>query len=307
MRIIGLNPGHDGAMALVQDGELRYSLEAEKDSLPRHSALATATLLTGLQLADGPPDVLAVGGWHGAVSGTGAGYFGLEPATVTDVSLLGHRVRLVSSSHERSHVFMAAGMAPHAPLEECVILVWEGQLGAFYHWRRYGASIERLEVLSEPGNRYGALFAIADPQFAGLVPRLEYAGKLMALAAFAEGPPGDDEREVADALMSCERIFPFQKSAFARTPLFDAGVHTPQVHRTAAYLSDALFGRFHAAAEQSLPRGLPLLISGGCGLNCEWNRQVGGERAVLVGVHPSVRERLRLGDRDGDRRAGRGR
>jgi hydroxymethyl cephem carbamoyltransferase len=94
----------------------------------------------------------------------------------------------------------------------------------------------------------------------------------MALAAFADGPPTAEEREVADALLAFERFLPFDKRAFADTPLYDIGVHEPPVHRTAAYLSDRLFETFHDAAENRLPRGLPLVIGGGCGLNCDWNR-----------------------------------
>jgi hydroxymethyl cephem carbamoyltransferase len=273
MRILGVNPAHDGAVVLVRDGALVYSLEAEKDSFPRHSAVGTATLLTALQLADDVPDAIAIGGWHGGMAGTGAGYFGLDSPTVREAHLLGRPVVVVSSSHERSHVFMAAGMAPEAPLDECAVLVWEGQIGAFYHWREGGRVIERMHVLSEPGNRYSALYPIADPQFGGAVPRLEHAGRLMALAAFADGPPSPAEREVADRLLDVERFFPFDKRSFAGTPLYNVGVHEPPVHRAAAYLSDRLFEIFHEAARRWLPTGLPLVISGGCGLNCDWNRR----------------------------------
>jgi hydroxymethyl cephem carbamoyltransferase len=271
MRILAVNPGHDGAIVLVEDGELVFSIEAEKDSFPRHSSIGTATLLAGLELAGAVPDAIAVGGWYGGMSGTAAGYFGLDPPTVEERSLLGRPVVMVSSSHERAHIFMAVAMAPGAPFEECAVLVWEGQLGAFYHWRDGGAMIDRIDVLSEPGNRYSALYAIADPSFGGAVPRLEHAGRLMALTAFADGPPSVAEREVADRLLEAKRFFPFDKSSFAGTPLHDAGVHTPPVHRAAAYLSDRLFDAFHAAARERLPSGLPLVIGGGCGLNCDWN------------------------------------
>jgi len=32
MRILSYNPGHDGAVAYLQDGRLVFSIEAEKDS-----------------------------------------------------------------------------------------------------------------------------------------------------------------------------------------------------------------------------------------------------------------------------------
>ncbi|MFI6919997.1 carbamoyltransferase N-terminal domain-containing protein [Nonomuraea spiralis] len=43
-------------------------------------------------------------------------------------------------------------------------------------------------------------------------------------------------------------------------------------HPGGAVLSDAIFQAFHDYAEKNLTEGLPLLISGGCGLNCDWNR-----------------------------------
>ncbi|MGW5237010.1 carbamoyltransferase C-terminal domain-containing protein, partial [Streptomyces nodosus] len=41
----------------------------------------------------------------------------------------------------------------------------------------------------------------------------------------------------------------------------------------AAKHSRAIFDRFLAVAERELTEGLPLLIAGGCGLNCDWNQQ----------------------------------
>jgi len=273
MRIVSVNPGHDGAVVLVEDGRLVYSIEAEKDSFSRHSPISTATLVHALTLAGEIPDAIAIGGWHGGLSGTGVGYFGLEPPVVDELKLFGRSTLVVSSSHERSHVFMATGMSPDAPLEECIVLVWEGQLGAFYHWQADGSVIERIHVLSEPGNRYSALYSLADPAFEGSVPRLDFAGRLMALEGFADGQANAAERAVVEALIRPERLLPFDKRAFAGTPVFDIGVHEPPVHRTAAFLSTRLFEIFHDAAERHLPRGLPLVISGGCGLNCDWNRR----------------------------------
>jgi hydroxymethyl cephem carbamoyltransferase len=50
-------------------------------------------------------------------------------------------------------------------------------------------------------------------------------------------------------------------------------VETPEFARVASYLSRRLFDAFHGVAETSVPRDRPLLIGGGCGLNCDWNRR----------------------------------
>ena len=39
MLIVGMKPGHDGAIAAVSDRKLLYLLESEKDSFRRHADL----------------------------------------------------------------------------------------------------------------------------------------------------------------------------------------------------------------------------------------------------------------------------
>lgn len=107
MRILGLKPGHDGAVTYIDDGTLVFSLEAEKDSGPRFSELDPKALFDALELAPGLPDIIAIGGWHdyvpGPYSNIRAGYSGLEPGSVGQTRLLGADVQLFTSSHERSH------------------------------------------------------------------------------------------------------------------------------------------------------------------------------------------------------------
>jgi hydroxymethyl cephem carbamoyltransferase len=278
MRVLGLKPGHDGAAALVEDGRLVFSLEGEKDGFPRHAVLSPSALLQAFELMDGPPDVVALGGWCKLMPGVGgdvgAGYTGLEPGSSRRVRLLGQPVDLFTSSHERSHLFMVAGMAPAAPLDECVILLWEGELGAFYHWREGGRRLERFPVLTQPGSRYVALYGLADPAFpaSDADPPHDAAGKLMALAAFADGePPTPAERDTVERLLALETLTPFDKRELSDSCLYDCGLVTPPLQRAAAYMSERLFATFHDAAARLLPTDLPLLITGGCGLNCEWN------------------------------------
>lgn len=278
MRLLSYNPGHDGAVALIEDGRLMFSFEAEKNSFERHDRLSADLLMKALERSDGPPDVVAIGGWHKHLTGhffdIGAGYAGLDPGELRSGRLLGHPVSWFSSSHERSHLHMAAAMGPAAPYEDCAILVWEGFIGALYRWQDGGRRLSRLPVLSEPGGRYAALLALADPDFpdSGGYPRTSAAGKVMALAAYARGAAATSADVAAvDQLLALPTTYPLDKAAFRNTPLHGCGVHTPTTHRAAAKLGDRIFDRFREAAERWLPRGLPLLIAGGCGLNCEWN------------------------------------
>src|SRR4051794_31616942 len=130
MRLLSYNPGHDGAVALIEDGQLIFSFEAEKDSFERHDRLSADLLMKALERSDGPPDVVAIGGWHKHLTGhffeIQAGYAALDPGELRRGRLLGNPVSWFSSSHERSHLHMAAAMGPAAPYDDCAILVWEG-------------------------------------------------------------------------------------------------------------------------------------------------------------------------------------
>jgi hypothetical protein len=60
------------------------------------------------------------------------------------------------------------------------------------------------DVLSQPGNRYGLLYGLADPTFPkdGPYPRASDAGKLMALASFStRSMPTDEEAELLRFLL----------------------------------------------------------------------------------------------------------
>lgn len=282
MRILAMKPGHDGSVVYVEDGRLVFSLEAEKDSFPRFTELTASVVQEAMTLAPALPDVIALGGWHkhlpGRYGSEGAGYYGAQEVSLTDGRIFGQPVKLFSSTHERSHIYMATAMAPQAPLEECVVLVWEGVFGSFYHWREHGRQLTPYPVMWAPGARYAALYALADPNHsAHRELGNSYAGKLMALAGFGDaGATLGDDGPVVDRLLAMEGIeefYPIDKASFAGSGLYNAGVNTPPLHRAARHLTDRLFDAFYDVARRQLPAGLPLVISGGCGLNCEWNQR----------------------------------
>jgi hydroxymethyl cephem carbamoyltransferase len=279
MLIAAIKPGHDGSVALVEDNRLVYSLEAEKDSVPRYSELGSIRLLELMEVIDLVPDVLAVGGW---LKGTGrketaAGYRGVDAVASGEVKLYGQKMRYFSSSHERSHIMLAMGMAPREPAELTAVLVWEGDLGAFYLLDSSWRVVEKIDVLEQPGDRYAFLFDLADAAFAEpRYPRLSSSGKLMALSAYARASEATPAVvECVDRIMTptTRRISTRTKYEFAGTPLFNAGVEAEVTKVAAALLSERIFQAFATAALERIPPGLPLRISGGCGLNCEWNRR----------------------------------
>jgi len=281
MRIMSFKPGHDGTIAMLHDGRLKFSFEAEKDSFPRYADLTPSAILAGMAYADDIPDVMCLSGWvkgfHSADRALGAGYFGWDGAAtqVSKERVFGRDVWHFSSTHERSHLLSAYGMSPFPQGEPCYALVWEGNIGSFYE---ITGDVEiRLiaEVMEDPGNKYQYVFALADPTTTGEHGgfRFANAGKLMALAGYADGAAATpDERDLIGWILSRRSILlTSPKSLLAGSPFHDAGVESQLVKNLAAHHSAVIFDRFHEVARAKLTKSYPLLIAGGCGLNCDWN------------------------------------
>ncbi|HKE17596.1 MAG TPA: carbamoyltransferase C-terminal domain-containing protein [Kofleriaceae bacterium] len=282
MKILGLNGGHDGALAVVEEGSLVHAREAEKGSHARHSPLGAEALMGGLLAMDDVPDVVAHSGWWkgrmgGASFPTGAGYHGVAAPRVQSARLLGRDATLVFTSHERSHLFCSLGLSAIPPDRDCQVLLWEGDVGRFY---RVSAAGEVTPVggavLAEPGSRYIFAYALADPSVdADADPSLllENAGKMMALAAYCEDPgrPSPAEAALLEVVLGAPSAYRLRKRALASHPLCDAGVESDAMKRFARLLTDAIFDRFWAFAGQRLDLDAPLVMAGGCALNCEWN------------------------------------
>ncbi|QIO54760.1 proline dehydrogenase (plasmid) [Rhizobium leguminosarum bv. trifolii] len=283
MKILSYNPGHDGAVAFLQDSRLIFSIEAEKDSNYRYSYVSIANVLDVISELDALPDVICMGGWwlrdhHEYLHGSrrNAGYRGVSgSSTLFDRgSLLRGKADYFSSSHERSHVLCAFGMSPLPKGTPCYALVWEGEIGAFYEIDAELNITLISDVLTQPGNRYGLLYGLADPSFPkdGPYPRASDAGKLMAIASFSErGVPTRKEKELLSFLLEG----PYRKlsgyDGLVQAPHLNAGLEDPEFRNFAGIFSDAIFDIFHRFAEANLKKGMPLVIAGGCGLNCDWN------------------------------------
>ncbi|MGN9908682.1 carbamoyltransferase C-terminal domain-containing protein [Phytohabitans sp. LJ34] len=283
MLILSFKEGHDGTIAAIDNGALLFSLEAEKDSRLRYSSLTAEVFALAASKLPREPDVIALGGWikgyQAMDPSSRTGYYGVGPASVSDEAgrFFGKPVRVFSSTHERSHIMAAYGMSSVEAGQPCYCLVWEGNIGSFYRIDEEGRVSHLREVLTYPGNKYGFLFALADPKFPASQEfmRLEDAGKQMALAGFADDRQNDPgEQAVVDFILAQTEVITGRlKAALRESPLHDVGLHSPVYRNAAAGLSDAIFERFYDYARENLTEGLPLLVSGGCALNCEWNRR----------------------------------
>ena len=281
MKILAYKPGHDGHIAWLDDGKLAFSIEREKDSGPRFGAVNTDLWMRALSLAGDVPDVLAISGWATEWRPLGglveAGYFDAAGDTIIDRphKFLGRDARLFSSSHERSHLLGGYAMSPFAAGEPAYALVWEGMIGAFYEIDESLAITRIGTPFDGPGHKYSSIYGIADPNMPTDAPRPRHedAGKLMALASYGEPRPANaDEQQIIDRILAWSSVdAAVRKDAFIDSPYFNIGLDSPKFRDLAWQMQHQIFERFHAFAERNLTKGYPLLITGGCGLNCDWN------------------------------------
>jgi predicted NodU family carbamoyl transferase len=281
MNIVSYNPGHDGAIAYLKGARLQLSVEAEKNSNYRYSPISSQDVFNVLAELDEIPDVVCTGGWwprENRLLGSHslAGYRGVSKhdVVVEQRRLLGRSVHYFSSSHERSHLFCAFGMSSLPKGTQCYALVWEGAIGAFYEIDSELNITLLADVLNQVGNRYISLYGLADPTFPKNAPfsRFSDAGKLMALTSFSNrGAPLAEEKKLIDLLLNSPYLETSLYKELEHSPHFNVGVDDPEFRNFAGIVSDRLFDVFHRFAKSNMTKGLPLLIAGGCGLNCDWN------------------------------------
>jgi predicted NodU family carbamoyl transferase len=274
--IVSINPGHDGSVAAFRNGTLLFSLEGEHGSHPRHLAANAYLLLKAMGRLEKIPAVIATSGWGNGYPFQSAStpYEGVaeDLVKVGTAAVFGQKVIWFESSHERSHIFCSYGLSPFPQGEPCYALVWEGIIGSFYEIDENIRIVQHGPVLSSPGYKYSFLFDLADPSCDVGSWKLDTAGKLMALAGFSsrEVPTPEEQAFIKRILRDVGPPFT-DKSAFNDSPYRNCGVTNPAFQDLAAAFSNRLFDIFYSYAKKHLTKGYPLLIGGGCGLNCEWN------------------------------------
>ncbi|WP_424100579.1 carbamoyltransferase C-terminal domain-containing protein [Moorena producens] len=285
MKILSFKPGHDGSIVYLNEGYLVFSLEGEKNSFRRYSAVTVNLFEEAMSYVDDIPDVVAVGGWYKGVGPldnvstvSDAGYDGLDNIMSEDSTFLGKNIKRFSSSHERSHLMCSYGMSPFEQGKPCYALVWEGVQGNFYKIDENINITSFGRVLEEPGSRYSFPYCVADNSSLGGSTGgrfLSAAGKMMALAAFSDhSSPNDEEMEFINFIMNYPgKIWKLTDQDLAWSSFLNIGVEHPRFKNLAGKISDRIFDDFYKFAKDNLTEGLPLLISGGCGLNCDWNTQ----------------------------------
>jgi len=281
MNILSYKPDHDGAIAYLKDAHLLFSIEAEKNSNYRYSPVSIHDVFNILGELDELPDIICTGGWwprEAQLLGSHA-HVGYRGVTKSDVivdkrRLLGKPVHYFSSSHERSHLLCAFGMSSLPKGTPCYALVWEGAIGAFYEIDSELNITLLADVLNEPGNRYASVYGLADPTFPKNAPfsRFSDAGKLMALASFSNrSTPSAEEKKLIDFLLSSPHIQLSLYDDLEHSRYYNVGIDDPEFRNFAGIFSDKIFDIFYQFAKANMKKRMPLIIAGGCGLNCDWN------------------------------------
>ena len=281
MNILSYKPDHDGAIAYLKDAHLQFSIEAEKNSNYRYSPISIHDVFNTLGELDELPDVICTGGWwprEAQLLGSHA-HVEYRGVTKSDVivdkrRLLGKPVHYFSSSHERSHLLCAFGMSSLPKGTPCYALVWEGAIGAFYEIDSELNITLLADVLNEPGNRYASVYGLADPTFPKNAPfsRFSDAGKLMALASFSNrSTPSAEEEKLIDFLLGSQHVQLSLYEDLEHSRYYNVGVNDQEFRNFAGIFSNKIFDIFYQFAKANMKKRMPLIIAGGCGLNCDWN------------------------------------
>lgn len=280
MKILGINTGHDGHICLIENGTLIFSHESEKNSGMRYAPLSISAVITNVMNQFEELDAIAISGWAEGMdprnTPTEGGYLGLN-IEKKSYNFKGREISWVSCSHEISHIIASYALSPYADVQPCYAIVWEGFIGNFYKIDTE-MSIQLIgNIMQGPGLRYAFTYGVADPTFnlkKGYC-RLGDAGKMMALAAFGkDGAPDPAESKMIEYIINCESaIDTLDKNDLKESGYYNIGVDSEKFCNLAKKISDRLFNIFYDYVSTHINERLPLLISGGCGLNCEWNKK----------------------------------
>jgi carbamoyltransferase len=245
MIVCGLKLTHDGAIALVEDDRLVFSVEIEKlHNRPRHSPLSDSALIPeiladfGYRIED--VDHWVVDGWDGVTSSrvpfTDGGNVQqlavapyvevdvasslLQPVTGNTFTIGGTRLNYTSYPHAAGHLASAYATSPF-PNERAFVLVWDGGMFPRLYHIGAGGTVDDVEVLFP---LVGHAYALAASHFGPFR---------------ASGDGGDHDLSVAGKLMAYIALGAVRPEIVSTmSDLFDLHFESPTSARAARYRSD---------------------------------------------------------------------
>ncbi len=285
-RILAFNLYHDSGIAYIEDGKLIASLEGEKDSRPRFYSEATlidfADLYARLErIAPVNPQVVAcLGEYSKWKSSPYSVYYGIDHQHEKKASFFGKDVTMFSTTHEKAHIFCSYALSPFRQGRPVYVLTYEGGIGKMYKIDENLNIINMGTIIKHLGYKYEFLFILAGTS---KEIHANSPGKSMALAAFAKERNIEKYRESILWLLYQNNDYDiffyhyndlkeeyYQK--FGDILPYNKGAES-QHYKEFAYAFQAIvFEEFYKFAKLHCTEKLPLLIGGGCGLNCDWNQ-----------------------------------
>lgn len=307
MRICGIKLGHDGSVALIEDGRLRFSIELEKlDNQVRHCPLtnldAIFSTLRGEGVAREDIDRFVIDGWHAHSRNMfhwGERELRFPRAPYIQTPLTGDLLAPLSASesgldyqswpHYAGHAIGAYSSSPFAAQgQSAFVLSWDGGMVPYLYYIH--GDTGRVDNVGAPFCIVGDLYAEVAAGRGPFNPNpsswesLGTPGKIMAYAAY-----GQVREELVDRFAQ----------HFAQVPTLDdttlAQIYPRNFEvlgqiRTDPIIAQAegadVIASYHAFIQaqlvQSLRRvveGLPgharrLCYAGGCALNIKWNQAI---------------------------------
>lgn len=257
MRILSLDSSCAGGIAGVEDATLLFGIPLPANGSDAH--IEQSCLAGALTYMPGVPDIVSV---DGAPDSAPDWLKQLPP---------GRESAFFSSPRQLSCIIGAFGMSPYPRGTRCYALHWDELSGGFYEIDEQCGVTLLADVLSCPAERFGFIDELASVsgQVQGLPARID---RLAALACFSSRSPMTSEEENFSEFLLA-RFVPGRttKDELHDHPFCGVGIESQKVREFAGKFSDRIFSIFHGAAAKLLLKNLPLVISGSCGMNPEWN------------------------------------
>ena len=281
---------HDGSLVLLNDGKLVTSIEAEKNSQDRYAKMSLERFFQFYrEMESSLSEGVVATNYRKFFEEEEDPYCGVLPEKIwTDgvCNLRDHSQQVFQTSHERAHLMSSYAMSPFPQGQACYALCWEGVIGGFYYIDEKLQITKYPDIMLAPGSRYTLAHTIVTKQ-----KTRSAAGKAMALAGFGlkESEIRPEWVTIIQNILSSEldsiRLprsavdsdsVPLSKldrcvQELQATALTKIGVEHQDFKNFMYALTQEIFIRFYDYANKNFTRGLPLIISGGCGLNCDWN------------------------------------
>lgn len=290
MKVLGIKTTHDASVALIEDGHLRFCIEAEKLGRERYAKFNGID--DAMQAADVDClDSIVIDGWK---TGEFAAYHEFQSIPPEATGQRKVKGGFASFHHVYGHVAGSYMLSPYAGKESAYVLVWDGGVQPrLYLWEK-GVGARFITSLHEI---YGVIYGIKgyywgpfkdaskvviggeapDPslQFYG---GYSMPGKLMGWIGLGKANPQyfpGLEACYEKALRACGRR---RKLAYNQTGILEHLLCHYAKELMASESDEDAMATFHAwlthfTIERAKPyvRGLPLINAGGCALNIKLN------------------------------------